>query len=155
TIGMVDNGGPILNSAAEYYFGVWGGVLLAIVIILACLTTAIGLTIATAEYLYKLIPVIPNRGWVIIFTLIPLIIVNFGLYNIINFLLPILLFLYQLAITLVLLSFIGPLFQHARMVYVMKMAVTFLIAIVDGLKELFASLEMSHPTWLQMIIDAY
>src|SRR5699024_3095990 len=46
TIGMVDNGGPILNSAAEYYFGVWGGVLLAIVIILACLTTAIGLTIA-------------------------------------------------------------------------------------------------------------
>src|SRR5699024_1199406 len=29
TIGMVDNGGPILNSAAEYYFGVWGGVLLA------------------------------------------------------------------------------------------------------------------------------
>src|SRR5699024_12394923 len=59
TIGMVDNGGPILNSAAEYYFGVWGGVLLAIVIILACLTTAIGLTIATAEYLYKLIPVIP------------------------------------------------------------------------------------------------
>lgn len=155
TIGMVDNGGPILNSAAEYYFGVWGGVLLAIVIILACLTTAIGLTIATAEYLYKLIPVIPNRGWVIIFTLIPLIIANFGLDNIITFSLPMLMFLYPLAITLVLLTFIGPLFQHARMVYVMTMAVTFLIAIVDGLKELFASLEMFNPTWLQMIIDAY
>src|SRR5699024_11905076 len=53
------------------------------------------------------------------------------------------------------LTFIGPLFQHARMVYVMTKAVTFLIAIVDGLKELFASLEMSNPTWLQMIIDAY
>src|SRR5699024_9328386 len=70
TIGMVDNGGPILNSAAEYYFGVWGGVLLAIVIILACLTTAIGLTIATAEYLYKLITVIFNRGWFIILIII-------------------------------------------------------------------------------------
>src|SRR5699024_12114846 len=66
-----------------------------------------------------------------------------------------LMFLYPLAITLVLLTFIGPLFQHARMVYVMTMAVTFLIATVDGLKELFASLEMSNPTWVQRIIDAY
>src|SRR5699024_11275897 len=106
TIGMVDNGGPILNSAAEYYFGVWGGVLLAIVIILACLTTANELTIAIAEYLYKLIPVIPNRGWLIIFMLIPLIIANFGLDNIINFSLAMLMFLYPLVITLDLLTFI-------------------------------------------------
>src|SRR5699024_6736189 len=126
TICMVDNGGRILNSAAEYYYCVCGGVLFASIIILACLTTAIWLTIETAEYLYKLIPVIPNRGWVIIFTLIPLIIANFGLDNIITFSLPMLMFLYPLAITLVLLTFIGPLFQHARMVYVMTMAVTFL-----------------------------
>src|SRR5699024_9328387 len=91
----------------------------------------------------------------IIFTLIILIIANFVLDNIITFSLPMLMFLYPLAITLVLLTFIGPLFQHARMVYVMTMAVTFLIAIVDGLKELFASLEMSNPTWLQVIIDTY
>src|SRR5699024_10797099 len=149
TIGMVDNGGPILNSAAEYYFGVWGGVLLAIVIILACLTTAIGLTIATAEYLYKLILVIPNRGWVIFFTLIPLIIANFGLDNIITFSLPMLMFLYPLAITLVLLTFIGPLFQHARMVYVMTMAVTFLISIGDALKELFDFLVIDNHTCFQ------
>src|SRR5699024_12492081 len=62
---------------------------------------------------------------------------------------------YTLAITLVLFTFLGRLFQHARMVYVMTMAVTFLIAIVDGFKELFASLEMSIPTWLQVIIDSY
>src|SRR5699024_735282 len=99
--------------------------------------------------------VIPNRGWVIIFTLIPLIIANFGLDNIITFSLPMLMFLYPLAITLVLLTFIVPLFHHARMVYVMAMAVTFLIVIVDGLKELFASLKMSNPTWLQVIIDTY
>src|SRR5699024_11816242 len=114
----------------------------------------IGLTIATAEYLYKLIPVIPNRGWVIIFTLIPLIIANFGLDNIITFSLPMLMFLYPLAITLVLLTFIGPLFLHARMVYVMTMAVNFLIVFVDGLIELFASLEMFDPTWLHVIILA-
>src|SRR5699024_8210161 len=71
------------------------------------------------------------------------------------FSLPMLMFLYPLAITLVLLTFIGPLFQHARMVYVMTMAVTFLIAILDGMKELFSSVEMFNPTWLQMIIDSY
>src|SRR5699024_2672746 len=92
---------------------------------------------------------------VIIFTLIPLIIATYGLDNIITFSLPMLMFLYPLAITLVLLTFIGPLFQHARMVYVMTMAVSFLIAIFDGLKEIFASLPMFNPTWLQMIIDAY
>src|SRR5699024_8537203 len=68
---------------------------------------------------------------------------------------PMLMFLYPLAITLVLLTFVGPLFQHARIVYAMTIAVTFLIAIVDGLKELFASLEMSNPAWLQLVIDTY
>src|SRR5699024_967621 len=129
--------------------------LLTVFIILVCRTTAHGMTFATEEYLYNLIPNIPNRGWVIIFSIIPFIIAIWRLDNIISFSLTMLLFLYPLAITLVLLTFIGSLFQHAIMVYVMTMAVTFLIAIVDGLKELFASLEMSNPTWLQVIIDTY
>src|SRR5699024_12158298 len=120
-----------------------------------CLTTAIGLTIATAEYLYKLIPVIPNRGWVIIFTLIPLIIANFGLDNIITFSLPMLMFLYPLAITLVLLTFIVPLFQHARMVYVMTLVVTSLIDIFDVFIEFFCYIKKSIPTLFKVIVLSF
>src|SRR5699024_6577621 len=43
TFGIFENGGPVLSSASSYYFGAFGTVLLAIVITLACLTTAIGL----------------------------------------------------------------------------------------------------------------
>lgn len=154
-IGMFDNGGPILNGTAEYYFGMLGGILLAIVIILACLTTAIGLTISTSEYFHTLIPAIGQRIWVVFFSLIPLIIANFGLDNIITYSLPMLMFLYPLAITLVLLTFAGPLFNHARTVYATTIVVTFLIAIVDGLKELYQSLDIKNADWLQWIIDVY
>lgn len=41
---IFDNGGPVLSGAASHYYGTFGSVLLAIAIILACLTTAIGLT---------------------------------------------------------------------------------------------------------------
>ena len=154
-LGIVDNGGSVLNEAAVYYFGTYGGILLAIVIILACLTTAIGLTSASAEYFHSLIPVISIKWWVVIFAVITFVIANFGLSNIITFSLPVLMFLYPLAIALVLLTFAGPLFNNARMVYVATIGVTFLIAIVDGFKALCESLEIDYFNWLQPVINIY
>src|SRR5699024_10300324 len=53
---LFDNGGPVLSGTAGYYFGTFGQILLAIVITLACLTTAIGLITANAEYFHTLLP---------------------------------------------------------------------------------------------------
>src|SRR5699024_9166128 len=55
-LGLFDNGGPVLSGAADYYFGTAGLVLLAVMVILACLTTAIGLITANAEYFHTLLP---------------------------------------------------------------------------------------------------
>src|SRR5699024_3511971 len=55
-LGLFDTGGPVLSGAASYYFGTIGSVLLAVMIILACLTTAIGLVTANAEYFNTLFP---------------------------------------------------------------------------------------------------
>src|SRR5699024_11123683 len=116
-LGIFDNGGPVLSGAAAHYFGTFGTVILAAVIILACLTTAIGLITANAEYFNTLFPNISYKAFVVIFSLLTFTVANFGLSNIINFSIPVLMFLYPLAIVLMLLTFLSPLFNHSQLVY--------------------------------------
>ncbi|MGI2328569.1 branched-chain amino acid transport system II carrier protein [Planococcus sp. YIM B11945] len=153
--GLFDTGGPVLSEASSYYFGTFGAALLALIITLACLTTAIGLIVANAEFFHKLTPGISYKKYVVIFSLFSLIVANAGLSNIINYSIPILMFLYPLAIVLIMLAFLSPLFKHDRLVYVSAITVTFFISVIDGLKTLTASLEMANPAWLQAIIDFY
>src|SRR5699024_8943586 len=117
-LGLFETGGPVLSGAATHYFGTIGSVLLAVMIILACLTTAIGLITANAEYFNTLFPKVSYKVLVVFFSIITFIVANFGLANIIAFSIPVLMFLYPLAIVLMLLTFLSPLFNHARIVYV-------------------------------------
>ncbi|MBP2079513.1 branched-chain amino acid transport system II carrier protein [Oceanobacillus polygoni] len=155
TLGIFDTGGPVLSGAASYYFGAFGSVMLAVMIILACLTTAIGLITANAEYFNTLFPKISYKVLVIFFSTLTFIIANFGLANIITFSIPVLMFLYPLAIVLMLLTFVSPLFNHARMVYVATTAVTFLISIFDGLMALCGSLGIDYFSWMIPVISFY
>ncbi|GAB3046923.1 branched-chain amino acid transport system II carrier protein [Virgibacillus ainsalahensis] len=153
--GIFETGGPVLSSAASYYFGTIGSILLAVAITLACLTTAIGLTTANAEYFHTLFPKISYKTLVVFFATITFIIANFGLANIITYSIPVLMFLYPLAIVLMLLTFISPLFNHARMVYVSTIAVTFLISVFDGLKSLCDSLGIDYFSWMVPVVNFY
>lgn len=142
SLGIFETGGPVLSGAATYYFGTIGSVLLTVLIILACLTTAIGLVTANAEYFNTLLPRISYKVLVVFFSTITFIVANFGLANIIAFSIPVLMFLYPLAIVLILLTFFSRFFNHARLVYVVTIAVTFLIAIVDGITALSGELKV-------------
>ncbi|WP_010531342.1 branched-chain amino acid transport system II carrier protein [Lentibacillus jeotgali] len=153
--GIFETGGPVLSSAASHYFGTFGSILLAITIILACLTTAIGLTTANAEYFHSLFPQFSYKTLVVFFATLTFIIANFGLANIITYSVPVLMFLYPLAIVLMLLTFLSPLFNHARVVYGSTIAVTFLISIFDGLKSLCESLGIEYFSWMQPIVAFY
>lgn len=141
---IFDNGGPVLSGAASHYYGTFGSVLLAIAIILACLTTAIGLTVANAQYFHSLMPKFSYKTYVIFFVTITFAIANFGLTNIITYSVPILMFLYPLAIVLILLTFLSPLFKHAQLVYITTISVTFVIGFFDGLKSLAESLGIDY-----------
>lgn len=153
--GLFDTGGPVLSSASSYYFGTFGAVMLAAIIILACLTTSIGLITACGEYFNTLFPKISYKVFVLFFSLLSFTIANFGLANIINYSIPVLMFLYPLAIVLMLLTFLSPLFNHARLVYVSVIAVTFLVSIVDGLKTFCDLFEITYFGWLSPVIDFY
>lgn len=156
--GILDTGGPVLSGAASYYFGTFGSVMLAVIIILACLTTSIGLVTACSEYFNTIIRKVSYKAFVTIFTTFCFIVSNFGLSNIITYSIPVLMFLYPLAVVLMLLTFTSQLFNHSRIVYVTATAVAFLISIIDGVKTLYGTLEIAEnewPNWLNGIVSFY
>lgn len=153
--GFFDNGGPVLSNATSYYFGAFGMVMLAVLITLACLTTAIGLTTACAEYFQTLFPRFSYKSLVVFFSVLTFVFANFGLTNIITYSVPVLMFLYPLAIVLMILAFLSPLFHHKRVVYVLTTVVTFLVSIFDGLKALCKSLKIDNFEWMTPFLSFY
>jgi len=153
--GLFDNGGPVLSHAASYYFGTFGTVMLSVIILLACLTTSIGLITACGEYFHILFPKISYKLFVLFFSLVSFIVANFGLSNIINYSIPVLMFLYPLAIVLMLLTFLSKLFNHSSIVYRSAIAVTLLISIVDGVKTFCELFGIHYFGWLGTTVSFY
>lgn len=138
-VGTFDNGGLIFAAVAEHYFGSFGAVLLAFIIVLACLKTSIGLITACSEFFHDVFPKVPYKAFVFALCVVSFAIANVGLTNIITFAVPVLMFLYPLAIVLILVALCSPLFQHKQSVYVGAMTVTFFISVIDGYNALKAS----------------
>ena len=95
------------------------------------------------------------KVFVTFFTTFCFVVANFGLSNIITYSIPILMFLYPLAVSLMLLTFASPLFNHSRLVYVASTVVTFMISAIDGLKSLCNSLEIDYFVWMAPIVSFY
>ncbi len=131
---LSENGGIALAQIANHYLGTLGSVILALIVIVACLKTAIGLISAFSETFIELFP---RRSYFFFATSVSALaclFANVGLTKIIEFSLPVLMFLYPLAMTLILLAIIGPLFKHDRRVYQITTYFTLLASIADGLK---------------------
>lgn len=134
-IGLQDSGAAVLSKSAGHYFGNGGKMLLAVIVLLACLSTAVGLITACAEYFDHLIPNRLNyQKWVLVFTIISFIFANFGLSAIIKFSVPVLMLLYPLTVAIIALAFLNNLFDGKRIVYICTILGTLPIAIVDGWK---------------------
>ncbi|MBM7707997.1 branched-chain amino acid transport system II carrier protein [Enterococcus lemanii] len=130
---MTENGGIALAQIAQYYLGSYGSIILALVVISACLKTAIGLTSAFSETFCELFP---SKSYLFFATTVSLmagIFANVGLTKIIEFSIPVLMFLYPLAMTLILLAIIGPIFKHDPKVYQMTTYFTLFASVIDGL----------------------
>lgn len=127
------NGGIALAQVSTYYLGIYGAIILALIVIVACLKTTVGLISAFSETFVELFPKRSYAFFAISVSVLPCIFANVGLTKIIELSLPVLMFLYPLAITLILLALLSPLFQHAPRVYQLTTYFTLLAAIFDGL----------------------
>lgn len=132
-----DNGGIALAQIAEYHLGKPGLFILAGTVTFACLKTAVGLITSCAETFDRLFPKRPGyRVWVVIFSAISFGFANFGLDRLIEWSIPVLMFLYPLAISLVLLALFGKWFDQDRTVYLWVTGAALIGAVYDFLSAL-------------------
>lgn len=139
-----ENGGIALAQISGHYLGTAGSVVLAVTVTFACLKTSIGLVTSCADAFARMFPKgLSYKTWAVVFTAFSFCISNFGLSKIIEYSLPVLMFLYPLAITLILLALSGKLFAHDRAVYVSVTAFTCAAAVFDLIKTLPEGLRSS------------
>lgn len=127
------NGGELLTTASHMLFGEGGRILLGTIVALACLTTCVGLTTATAQFLSGRWSVISYRAFVGILTFVSFLIANMGLAQIIEVSVPILIMIYPFAIVLVVLAFVHPHLKYSTPVHVGAILMTTIFSINDGL----------------------
>jgi branched-chain amino acid:cation transporter, LIVCS family len=152
--GPLANGGEVLNQAASHYFGTFGGLVLGIIVLLACLTTSIGLTVSCSSYFHRLVPGISYRRICIILCVVSALLANIGLEQLISFSVPVLTILYPLAIVLIFLTFLHNVFQGKRTVYGVSLTMTFLVSLVAGLADTPLSMEQLHD-WFNRNLPLY
>ena len=124
-------GGTVFNQIVTYYLGDLGHALLATLVTLTCLTTAVGLIAAFAQDFHRSFNKISYHGWLTIMTIVSFITANFGLDTIISWSTPMLMFLYPIAMVLIILSISGSLFDRDSIVYFCGILFTIIPAILD------------------------
>lgn len=126
------NGGLALATVCTYYLGQVGQLFLAAIVTLACLKTSIGLVTSIGEAFASTFTHKQHyREWAVGFCLFSFIISNVGLSLIIKLAIPMLMFLYPLAMTLIVLAIIGSAFNHSRRVYLAVTICTLPVALLD------------------------
>ena len=131
------NGGEALAQIAMHYFGNAGLIILAVTVTVACLKTAVGLITSCGETFTKMFPGGPSyRVWAVIFCVLSFLIANFGLNTIIAYSQPVLMFLYPIAIVLILLTLFGSFFQNDLTVLRWTIGLTSVSAVCDFLRAL-------------------
>ncbi|WJZ03330.1 branched-chain amino acid transport system II carrier protein [Corynebacterium freiburgense] len=106
------DGAVLLTDAAQLTMGTPGLIVFGLIVLLACLTTSVGLIGATSEFFNRLVPKISYRNWAILFSIISFGVSIKGLKAVLSIAGPIIGFLYPIAITLVFISLIEPLFRR-------------------------------------------
>ncbi|MEK4228406.1 branched-chain amino acid transport system II carrier protein [Solibacillus sp. FSL H8-0538] len=135
-IGILGDGGQIISESAKVLYGGAGSVILSATIILACLTTSVGLLSANASFFAKILPKFSYQTYLIAFAVFSLAVANVGLENLISISLPVLLAIYPIAIVLMILSLFGEVFNHSSYVYGMALIFTGVVSLYDGIKAI-------------------
>jgi LIVCS family branched-chain amino acid:cation transporter len=127
------NGAAVLHAYVQHTFGSLGSGFLAVLISLACLVTAVGLTCACAEYFSRVLP-LSYKTLVIILAAFSLLVSNLGLTKLIAFSIPVLTAIYPPCIVLVALSFCKDFWHEHGRILGPVMLVSFVFGTIDALK---------------------
>ncbi|GAQ01623.1 branched-chain amino acid transporter II carrier protein [Companilactobacillus farciminis] len=133
---LATNGGVTLAQVFNYYFGSFGSLLLALIAIIACLKTSIGLTSAFGETATEMFPKF-NYQAVLAFAIgLSFLVANIGLTKLINYSTPVLMFLYPLAIVLIIISVLNPIIGESKWLFGITTLFTLIPAFFAGIAAL-------------------
>lgn len=134
------DGAVLLADVAHQTMGTTGGIVFGLIVLLACLTTSVGLLGATSEFFNRLVPKASYRMWVILFSLIAFGVATLGLENVLKVAAPVIGLLYPAAIVLILLTLLEPVVRR-RFNWTIKLSLT--VAVIWSIAMTLVSLGMS------------
>nr|WP_142335590.1 branched-chain amino acid transport system II carrier protein [Bacillus toyonensis] len=126
SLGTFNNGANVLAQVMTTLFGQGGVVLLGLIFTIACLCVSIGLVTSCSQFFTSVFPKVSYTVWAFILSFISMILANLGLTQILKVSVPILGFIYPIALTLIILG----LFHKYIGKYVCIYPVTILIVAV-------------------------
>lgn len=131
---LFENGGQLLAYAVYQLLGKGGNIVLGLAVLVACLTTSIGLASAFSDYFNAILPKYSYKSILIVVCIFSFALSNIGLTSMIKFTLPALVMVYPPAIALVLLSFFNKWIKNKSEAYALALTFSFIVGIFDGLK---------------------
>ncbi|MDO4613658.1 MAG: branched-chain amino acid transport system II carrier protein [Actinomycetaceae bacterium] len=135
----VQNGGEGLSYAARTLFGHTGLVVLGAIAILACLTTAVGLTGASTAFFSGLFPRVPRNVIIVVHMAVSFAVANLGLNMLLKIVVPVMYLCYPVTIALVIVCLLD-IFIPGHMYWTYRGAVW--IAAVFGLIDAASAAEL-------------
>ena len=132
--GQATNGGQVLALYVAALFGLPGKVLLASVITLACLTTAVGVGASCANFFSTQGERLSYTTAITVIMLVSAVVANVGLTQLITLSVPVVVTLYPLAVAFVVLGLLRRGLSAPGDVYFTVTLVTACFAVLDGLK---------------------
>lgn len=108
-----ESGANLLADAAHMTMGSTGQIVFSLIVLLACMTTAVGLITSTSEFFAELAPKTNYHMWAVIFTALSILLAIQGLDTVLAIAVPFIIFLYPPAIALIFLTLLQPLVKGA------------------------------------------
>ncbi|NLW15905.1 MAG: branched-chain amino acid transport system II carrier protein [Erysipelothrix sp.] len=133
---IAPNGGLAFGEIFVHYFGKVGLGFFGILISLACLKTAIGLIVSSSTYFSTIIPKLTYSKMVFITSFSAFVISNFGLSAIIEYAIPVLNFIYPLAIVHVFVGLFLKDWENKQSILNFVLSFSILASILEVLKTM-------------------
>lgn len=129
------DGTEILTALTQFLFGRVGVIILALVFLIACLNTCIGLLSCCGKYFHSIVPKISYRNWVFLFAFVSMIISNIGLTKILELSVPVLNAIYPVAIVLIILAYMEPFIGRYRAIYPFVVTLCVVSSVIEVLEK--------------------
>ncbi|PRT68384.1 branched-chain amino acid transport system II carrier protein [Streptococcus anginosus] len=134
----------VLSRATQAIFGPTAQIFLAVMVIVTCFTTTVGLIVSTSEFFNKTFPAIAYKTYATVFTLIGFAIANLGLETIIQYSVPVLQILYPITIAIVMIVMVNKFVALSKIGMQLTIAVVTIIAFANIIGSQFKLTSVSN-----------